>query len=102
MIGITSVLQFLGFFMQTAMGKQVTESIKLKTRKTARPWYFSRRFVGIVIGGLALVASNVMAGVNVTDAQTAEIVDYVLQGLDMLTVYGPSLAFFGLINRGQA
>jgi len=98
-IGLTSILQMAGLFFQSSVGKEVTEDVKKKLNKFRRPWYLSRRFVGVAIAVIAQIASALLAGLDITDVQIVQITDYVIQGLDFLSVYGGGLSLFGFTNR---
>ncbi|KKM88342.1 hypothetical protein LCGC14_1259700 [marine sediment metagenome] len=99
MVPIVQAFQLIGLFFNSALGKQVASDVKLKLNKTKRPWYLSRRFVGVIVAGLAQVASNLVTGLDISDAQATQVTGYLLQGLDMITVYGGSLSVFGFTNR---
>ncbi len=96
---LTSVIQLVGLFSQSALGKQVKEKAKRKLNKNERPWYLSRRFTGVAIAVIAQIASGLIAGLDILDGQIAQMVDYFPQVLNMLSVYGGSLSVFGFTNR---
>lgn len=98
MVGIASIIQLIGLFFNSALGKQVAQDVKIKLNKIKRPWYLSRRFVGIVVAFGAVMVSN-LTSIAIPEEQASVITKYILQGLDMITVYGGSLSVFGFTNR---
>lgn len=97
---MVNVLPLLGLFFQSSLGKQVVSDVRTKLKKSKKPWYLKRTFVGPIITVVSIGASKLLGGA-VTEGQIAEIVDYVMTGLDMLSVYGASLSLFGIVNRDQ-
>lgn len=94
------MFNLLKYLPLVAMFRDVTDKVRADG-EAKRPWFLQRSTVGAIVAAVA-AAVTMYYGINIPDAQQAQVTDLVMTVIPAATgIYGMVLSIYGVFKPGK-